>query len=241
MNDFKTDEFEIEDNNLHPGKDDILKYVWHELEEEKEIAIGEHLAECSACLKEAQEEMKFQFLWENWQAQTHGEIYWQAYVKKTLKKTHETSSSSVIKERLQNWLDYWKGKLGSIVQFLEKESTNQTEIITDFPCDLFAPAVDFHFAQAAPVRGTVAASNSVRICTKENIQVQLSVDDSGRSLLVKIPTDYRNPPLVILAPRKGMPRIACPEEVEGTAYYSAVFTDLPAGGGLLLFEPVQQV
>jgi len=223
---------------VHPDEDKILKYVWHELTENEEILIGEHLADCESCVQIAQAEAQSQHLWDDWQAQKHGEFFWKKFIRQTMTRAQETAQSELIKGRLQNWFKLWNGKVGSMIRFVEKGSGEFIEVITDFPRGIMAKTGSLTFAGLSPGRDRVQ-TNSFKIESAENIQVQLLLDDINRNLLIRIPTTFTNPPLVILAPQNDEPQTARPQKID-SAWYSLAFSGIPSGSWVLLFEPAQR-
>jgi hypothetical protein len=226
------------EKTLHPDKHNIRQYVWQELTEEQEMAIGEHIADCPQCAEYAQQEARFQYLWENWQAEKHGGIYWKKQIAEILKQSSQQENSFYRKERLNRWITDWKGKLGSMVQFIKQGKDSLVKIITDFPEDLFIAGRKFQFTQAAPVRGTGLQETMVKLQADREFGIQVLYDKTQNSLSVKIPKGDYDPPIVILMPRKGDPIMALAEEVEGTAFYAVNFPIIPVGGFSLLFEPI---
>lgn len=225
-------------NATHPDRDLIKRYIWKVLEEDEEIAVGEHLAECRTCARLARREARLYYLWENWQADTHGTLYWQNQIKEILSESRQKTASYYRKERLSKWLADWKSKVGGMLQFLSHKSGKMLNIITRFPEEIFLPQGKFQFAPATPVRGRDLEETNLKLVSDSQNPIQVLLNKKNDSLSIRIPKRDYEPPLVILMPRRGPARLALAEDVEGTNYYLITFMKLPPEGFCLLFEPL---
>ena len=219
----------------HPVKEEIKKYIWEELKEDREIEIGEHLAVCKDCQKFSREEFKQKLLWEGWTAKMHGEVYWQKRINIALETALAGAQTKALKERLESWIKNWEGKVGAALEIILTGAKEAGKVITDLPQILLA-AKSLRFAYAPVVRGE-EDQGIIKIVAKEKPGLGIITDMKNRKVIVQIEKDREIPPLVILAPREGVPMVAEPKKVEGTLCYAATFDNIPEGEYTLIFEP----
>lgn len=220
----------------HPKRDEIEKYIWDELSEDREIEVGNHLAECEECIKIAQEEMELKFFWEHFNAKTHGEVYWQARIKDALETALESARTLSIKKRLSNWIKEWKGKIGGIIQVVSGGVEKTSQVVTNLPDSLLAPDVKLRFARAEAVRGE-EEEKIIKIVAVGDEGIRVFSDVEKGKIVVQIEEGKRIPPLVILIPEEGKPFIGEPRKTEGTRFYAVTFENIPSGEYTLIFEP----
>lgn len=221
----------------HFNLNEITKYVMEALPEEKEIEIGEHLAECQKCRELAQNEFKTKRLLESWTAEAHGQAYWQNRIEKVLNSALGSTVEPSVQKRLEAWMKKWKGKVGGMVQILLSTAEKTGKVLTDFPKTLFVPYSQLKFAEIPVVRGIAKEDGEIKITSKGETDVQVFTDIENNKVIVQIEDSKKRIPLVILASGKGEPIVKEPKKIEGTNFYGACFENIAAGEYTLFFEP----
>lgn len=220
----------------HPTKEEIGHYIWEELSEEREIEIGEHLAECKECRKLSQGEFKTKLFLKSWTARAHGEAYWHKRLSEVLETALELTKTSILEKRLEYWIRESKGKIGGAIQIVLGGIEEMGRVLTHFPRQFLAPQA-IQFAQVAVVRGTEKESNVIKVIGKNKPGMQVFTDLANRKIVVQIEENQERPPLIILSPKEGKPFLAEPKKIEGTNFYAALFENIPAGEYILIIEP----
>jgi 3-dehydroquinate synthase class II len=226
-------------NIQHPNKEEIFAYIWKELAEEREIEVGEHLADCEVCVKLSREIFKTKIFWEGWTAKLHGEIYWQKKIKDSLQVALETTSNPALKARLENWIRTCQAKVRAAVEIVLEEARGMSKVITELPKAIFAPA-SLQFAYVAAVRGE-KTKGEIKVVSKEKEGVWITTDTLNKKIIVQIEDTVKIPPLVILISQENKPLVAQPKKVSGTRFYSVYFENIPAGEYTLIFEPEAKI
>ncbi|MEI8348871.1 MAG: hypothetical protein WCI77_01855 [Candidatus Omnitrophota bacterium] len=225
-------------NTQHPDKEEIFSYIWQELSQEKEIEIGEHLADCKQCVKLSREIFKTKIFWESWTAKLHGEIYWQKKIKDSLQAALEAVEAPGLKARLENWISTYKAKVRGALEIILEDAKGMGKVITGLPKAIFAPD-SLQFAYVTAVRGT-KEEGKIKVVSKDKEGVRVITDTINKKIIVQIEDTAKVPPLVMLICEKAKPLIAEPKKVSGTRFYAASFENIPAGEYTLIFEPEEK-
>jgi hypothetical protein len=221
----------------HPDREDIEKYIYKELSEEREIAIGEHIDECETCRMLSQDTFRKRVFLTHLTAEAHGRVYWHKRVKDILEKARQAVSIPEIKNRLENWTSVWREKVGGAIHVVCGERARAVEVITDIAEGILAPHSSWQFAHAVVVRGTGKEDGQIKIVSSGKPGIQIITDIANRKAVVQIEDVKKIPPLIILSPLKGEPIVALPKKVEGTNLYAAYFGNIPPGEYTLIVEP----
>lgn len=218
----------------HPTDEDIEKYIFDELEEDEEIKIGEHLAECNECVEKARNAYKFRLLWESLSAETHGKAYWEKKIEETLEKSYQAESDERIKEKIRSWIGRLNRGASGFLEIIIKAPKGAGKVINDISKAISFPA--YSFVPVKVVRGE-RAQEAVEVISDGRPEIHVIVESEQRKVLVEIEESIKDIPLIILASEKGIYMMALPKKVEGTRFYSAVFSGIPEGRYILLIEP----
>lgn len=212
----------------HPDEEVIKKYIWQELDEENEIFIGEHLADCEECASFARVEAEFRQHWESFNPQSHGASYWQKRINEALEQLEKDSSSFLLTQRIQQWKGKFKSRFGSMLRMIRSGADGMLDAAAGL-------AGNFSFLPAQPVRG-LGADSLIRFQVPEGVPLEVAVDKGTGAFRMKIEDSLEAPPLVLLLFKAREPVVLLPEKVEGTAFYSLAY--VPEEDCCLFVEPV---
>ena len=222
-------------NRIHYNSKEITQYVAEELVEEKELEIGRHLAECHECMELAQGNFRTMYSLERWNAKTHGNADWHVRMRKMLQNAMDNAEKH-FKQRIITWMAKWNCRVGGVIQIIFNKTKRTAEVITEFPQLLLAPHASRQFVHAHAI-GAREQEGEIIIISKDDPSIEITIDKSSRSALVRIKGPRLLNPLLILATETGKPIIKETEKIEGTNFYGACFENIPEDTYTLILEP----
>jgi len=220
----------------HPSDQTIIKYVSGELAENSEIRVGEHIGACKRCLEKSRNVFQYSVLLANWTAKLHGEIYWQARINEALESARTTAQNSLIKQRVETWIEIWKGKVGGVIQIVAPEAEAKKNVITDLPQSLLADNASWKFTEAAVIRGTKRGAGEIEIISQEKPAIHLLVNIKERKVMAQMEESGQQAPLIVIAPKNRKAISVEPKKVEGTKYFTASFENIPFKDTAIIVE-----
>lgn len=220
----------------HTSDQTIIKYVSGELAENAEIRVGEHIAGCKKCLERSRRVFKYSVLLANWTAKPHGVIYWRARINEALENAKTTAQNPSIKERVETWIEMWKGKVGGVIQIVAPEAEATKNVITDLPQSLLADNASWKFTEAAAARGKKKGAGEIEIISQEKPAIHLLVNFEERKVMAQMEESGQRAPLIVIAPKNRKAISIEPKKVEGTNYFAASFENIPFKDTAIIVE-----
>jgi hypothetical protein len=229
---------------------ELADYFAGELPEEREGIIEEHFSECDECTAQARQFRVFTFMWDDWTAKAHGEVYRRAAVDRALQAAQVQAKSEEWRERLRRWREQWTGRAEAAVRVIMEAPGKAARIVTDGFEALVRPEGRWRFAlepAPVPVLGAMRVrGQEVRPLATVALALgrpQARVAISGEVGEVEVRVDGwppgQSPPLVLLVPMKegGEPMVKeLAEEQAGVLI--ARFEGVEPGDYLVAFEPI---
>ncbi len=222
-------------NDKHLESKEIIRYMWSLLPEEEEMRIVDHIADCDTCAGEARAVFLKKLVWDNMQLKTLGELYWREKIDSVLQRTLDSTNLDSIKKKLNNWIDRYRSKLAGFICF-SLSPARKRDILTELPASLLSPDLCYHFIPEVAVAGE-KSTGITKVVSQGDQAIHVIYDDDSGDVVVRIEKGESVPSLVILAPEEGMPRVAGPEKIQGTNYYSAYFEKVSRGDYSIIFSP----
>jgi len=236
----------------HISSETIERYVEHKLNEDEVLKVEEHLSRCEECARRLRAAWRFNFLWERWTAEAHGEAYrkvlalgWKGRL--ALALTGLSLRRRELRQRLMTWLDRVGSKAGAAFELVLDRGRQAARIALEEAVSLLPSESPWQFRPAlvrgAPrTRGLLRGEESRTLVADGPPGARVSVDPGKGRVTVWIDElpPGRKPPLVLLVPKvKGAePAVEVPAGREGRRGLWAEFTDVPDGEYLLVIEPL---
>lgn len=225
--------------------DEIERYLAGDVSEEETIRIDAHMGTCDDCAEKVRMMRRLNFLFNQWTAKSHVEIYQQEQLVAALNKAAE--QNPILKERIHRWLEKWAGKAEAALRLVMKVPEETTRIITEGVEALVKPDSRLKFVYITapvPTRGVETLKEKKTVVKTEGIpNVQVIVNEAANEVEVRLKSlpSEQKAPLILLIPdaKEQAPLLSEPKPEPKTNYHIARFQNVPAGKYTLVFEPME--
>ncbi|RPI23502.1 MAG: zf-HC2 domain-containing protein [Acidobacteria bacterium] len=238
---------EERDNCVTP--EELVDYFDHNLAQDQELQLEEHLGECDRCAGLAREVFQLSSEWEQWTAKTHGEacVSEPGWARDLLGRALDRISNTIGPQAVERWK---KGAEGAVRVVVRQMATS--EIITEGVDTLLRPNASWHFVpiEISPRGGAkrgqgpraviqVESPESGPEARRARVGIELATGDISVSFDNFPPG--RPYPRVLLIPLKGEVDPEKPEwrPLSLPGAETVEFSGLEPGEYFIAFEPVE--
>lgn len=229
----------------HTTFEEIFDWVEGSLNEDREIALCQHLAECDECVALSRRVAAMHEGWGAWTAAAHGSAMLQAKLLEALENVELEPSAVGWRDRLFRWREHCAGASEGAVRLLMDEKSRAARAITEGLDAVLRPTPMWAFSAVAPataVRGAGPDSGMAPVAIAPGDSPAKVAVRGGSQGEVQVRVDKlepgMSPPLILLLSLNGeRQQIKELERPAGASYWIARFRNLPPGDYLVAFEP----